>query len=39
MMRAPLKNRRDVPRTERGDAIGKASGAARSVEKRHGKKR
>jgi len=39
MMRAPLKKRRDVPRTERGVAIGFASGAARRVENRHGKKR
>jgi len=39
MMRAPLKKRRDVPRTERGDAIGTASGAARRVENRQGKKR
>ena len=36
---APLKKRSDVPRIERGDAIGIASGAARSVEKRQGKKR
>jgi hypothetical protein len=34
---APLKNRRDVPTTERGDAIGAARGAARRVEKRQGK--
>jgi hypothetical protein len=36
-MRAPLKKRRDVPITEIGDAIGVARGAAKSVEKRHGK--
>jgi hypothetical protein len=36
-MRAPLKKRRDVPRTDRGVAIGTASGAAKRVEKRHGK--
>jgi hypothetical protein len=39
MMRAPLKKSRDVPRTERGEAMGTARGAARSVENRHGKKR
>lgn len=39
MMSAPAKKSVAVPRTERGDAIGIARGAARSVEKRHGKKR
>jgi hypothetical protein len=38
-MRAPLKNRMEVPMTERGDVIGSARGAAKRVEKRHGKKR
>jgi hypothetical protein len=39
IIRAPLKNKRDVPTTDRGDAIGVAMGAARRVEKRHGKYR
>ena len=39
MIRAPLKKRREVPTTERGEAIGMARGAARSVENRQGKKR
>lgn len=39
MMSAPEKKRAAVPMTERGDDIGVARGAARSVEKRHGKKR
>lgn len=39
MMRAPLKKSSDVPRTERGEAIGIAKGAASSVENRQGKKR
>lgn len=39
IMRAPLKKRRDVPRTERGEAIGTTIGAARRVEKRQGNKR
>lgn len=34
---APVKNRSDVPTTERGDAIGTARGAASKVEKRQGK--
>jgi len=38
-MRAPLKKRKVVPMTDNGDAIGVASGAARRVEKRHGKNR
>jgi hypothetical protein len=37
MIRAPLKKSRDVPRTDKGEAMGTASGAARSVEKRQGK--
>jgi hypothetical protein len=39
MIRAPLKKRKEVPRTERGVAIGTIKGPARSVEKRHGKNR
>jgi len=39
MTSAPLKKRRDVPRTESGDAMGEVRGAASRVEKRHGKKR
>jgi hypothetical protein len=39
MMRAPLKKSREVPRTEMGEAMGAARGAARSVENRQGKKR
>ena len=39
IMRAPLKKRREVPSTESGDVIGVASGAAKRVEKRHGKYR
>jgi hypothetical protein len=38
-MRAPDANRSEVPMTVPGDAIGIVMGAARSVEKRHGKKR
>jgi hypothetical protein len=37
MMRAPLRNRKDVPITHRGDAIGVARGAAIKVENRQGK--
>jgi hypothetical protein len=36
-MSAPLKKSRDVPTTDKGEAIGTARGAARRVEKRHGK--
>jgi hypothetical protein len=39
MMSAPLKKRREVPTTDRGDDIGTARGAARRVENRQGKKR
>jgi hypothetical protein len=39
MMRAPLKNSSEVPRTESGEATGIARGAASSVENRQGKKR
>jgi hypothetical protein len=39
MINAPLKNRADVAATEEKEAMGSAIGAARSVEKRHGKKR
>ena len=39
MISAPLKKRREVPTTERGEAIGTARGAASSVENRQGKKR
>jgi hypothetical protein len=39
MMTAPAKKRRDVPMTVAGGATGAARGAARSVEKRQGKKR
>jgi hypothetical protein len=37
MIRAPLKKRSVVPMTDVGDAIGVVKGAARRVEKRHGK--
>lgn len=39
IMSAPLKNRNEVPTTDRGVAIGIAKGAARRVENKHGKKR
>jgi hypothetical protein len=39
MIRAPLKKSKEVPRTERGEAKGTASGAASSVENKQGKKR
>jgi hypothetical protein len=39
MMRAPVKKRREVPTTARGDAMGTARGAARNVENRQGKNR
>ena len=39
IMRAPLKKSSAVPTTESGDVMGVARGAARRVEKRHGKKR
>jgi hypothetical protein len=39
MMNAPVKNNAVVERTARGGAMGAASGAARSVEKRQGRKR
>lgn len=39
MMSAPAKKSAEVPMTVRGGAIGAASGAASSVEKRHGRKR
>jgi hypothetical protein len=38
-MRAPLKKRKFVPRTDKGDAMGVARGAARRVENKHGKNR
>jgi len=38
-MRAPEKKSAEVPRTERGLAMGVVRGAARSVENRHGKNR
>jgi hypothetical protein len=39
MMSAPPRKRREVPTTDKGEAIGMAIGAAISVEKRHGKNR
>lgn len=39
MMRAPLKKSIEVPMTDKGEVNGSVYGAARSVEKRHGKKR
>jgi len=39
IMRAPPKKRREVLKTDRGEAMGTARGAARRVEKRQGKKR
>jgi hypothetical protein len=37
MIRTPAKNRREIPKTERGDVIGVAGRAARRAENRHGK--
>jgi hypothetical protein len=39
MMMAPVRKRREVPRTVVGGVMGKARGAARRVEKLQGKKR
>jgi hypothetical protein len=39
MIRAPLRKRNVVPRTERGLVMGEVTGAARRVLNRHGKNR